>query len=158
MTVRTTDLTQAVAVDSTADEVVVNQGGVTKRMSLEYVNAGGLIFTSPWGASGALPVATLGRSLLAGDFTITGWKLWGYPAGAIELDIRVVDFGSLPPAGGDSIVAAAPPEITAGISNSSGTLTGWTTALERGQGIEIAVTANAGSVEWFSLLLEGIKN
>jgi len=52
--------------------------------------------------------------------------------GDCQIDIRKVPAVDFPPAGGDSIVAAAPPEIVAGRTYIDAVLTGWDTAVTEG--------------------------
>lgn len=52
--------------------------------------------------------------------------------GDCEIDVRKAAYADFPPVGGDSIVASAPPTITADISSQDATLTGWDVDVEAG--------------------------
>ena len=105
-------------------------------------------------ALGGLTVRPLVR-LVPANYIITGWKLACYPSDTVEIDIRVGAFGAGIPA--SSIVASAPPAISSGTSNSSTTLTGWSTTVTRGQMISI-VLSNVTAAEWVGLLIEAKRN
>lgn len=94
------------------------------------------------------------KGISAADYTITGWELWVEPLGSLQLDILKSTFGSIPPV--TSIVAAAPPSVTAAMTNSSSSLTGWTTAISRSDALSVSITSNTG-VKWFALLLKGTR-
>jgi hypothetical protein len=104
----------------------------------------------------ALAVGFSVDGIAAAGSDLTDWELWVSPAGSLTLDIRKDVFGSIPPTVGDSIVAAAPPSVTAGTTNSSSALTGWTTSIARSDALSVVITANTG-VKWFSLLLKGTR-
>lgn len=103
-----------------------------------------------------IPISGGGSTITTGlktffSMPVTGeWKKWRIisvdtsgpaTAGEVEFDIWGDDFASYPPTSADSIVAAAPPEITGGAANKaeSSTLTGWTTAFTAGDcfGVEV---------------------
>lgn len=94
------------------------------------------------------------KGICAADYTITGWELWVSPLGSLQLDIKKSTFGTIPPT--SSIVASAPPSVTAASTNSSTTLTGWTTTIARSDALSVSVTSNTG-VKWFALLLKGTR-
>ena len=75
------------------------------------------------------------------DGTITAWTLLADQSGDVELDIRVDSFANFPPTGADSIVAAAPPEITADTKATSSTLTAWDTSLTAGDIMRVVVVS-----------------
>jgi hypothetical protein len=63
-------------------------------------------------------------------YTITGWEILADVSGAIEFDIWKDTYGNYPPTVADTIVASAPPKITASATKAqSNTLTGWTTSV-----------------------------
>ncbi len=79
--------------------------------------------------------------------TITAWTILSTdPAvlsGDIEFDIYKDTYANYPPDSGDSIVAAAPPEMTGADKATDSTLTGWTTAIAAGDvlGFEVVSVA-----------------
>ncbi len=63
--------------------------------------------------------------------TITGWKIWGDVSGSAVVDVWKRSFGGTVPTNSDSITSATPVSVTSSVSN-SGSPTGWTTAVTRG--------------------------
>lgn len=85
---------------------------------------------------------------------ITGWFIQEIDgtSGTVTLDLQKAPRGAAPSFG--SIVASAPPIISStGRYAESATLTGWTTAIERGDIIRVHVTARAT----FTRLLIGLR-
>jgi hypothetical protein len=82
--------------------------------------------------------------------TIDAWTLLADQAGDVEFDVFLDDFASYPPT--TSIVAAAPPALTAADSDTDSTLTGWTTAVTAGDvfGFEVV---SAATIERVTLQL-----
>jgi len=108
------------------------------------------------------------RGMSTGEYAYASgsWQLWVYPApssGAFTLDVRKLGFtaGSVSvPAGGNSIVASAPPTIAAGSSfvtagGSQGTWTGG--PIVRGDMITVVPTLNTAAVQQYVLLMEAIR-
>lgn len=67
------------------------------------------------------------------DATIIGWRVSCDVSSTLSITVKV---------NGSSIVASAPITITTGTSNSSETLTGWTTELSAGDVVSLELTAN----------------
>ena len=73
--------------------------------------------------------------------TIVGWAAYGLGPnntavlGSCYVDVRRSVAGAYPPGAGDSIVGSNGPVITLAYSNSSSTLTGWTTSLNAGDAL-----------------------
>ncbi len=65
------------------------------------------------------------------DLTINSWKILADRVGSIVIDIWKVPFASFPPSVANTITGSALPTITTAQSNSSSTLTGWTTTISR---------------------------
>ena len=78
------------------------------------------------------------------DCTITSWTLLADQVGDIEIDIWKDTYANYPPTVGDSIVAAAPPSITADDHNQDSTLTGWTTAITAGDTLRFNINSVSG--------------
>jgi hypothetical protein len=78
--------------------------------------------------------------------TVTSWTLLADQSGSVEFDVTLDAFASYPPT--TSIVAAAPPELTAADSDTDSTLTGWTTAVTAGDvfGFEVVSAATVERV------------
>lgn len=79
-------------------------------------------------------------------------------AGSCEIDVRKDTVANYPPTGGDSIVSAAPPEITSGVVYVDETLTGWDTEISAGDilMVHVASTSTFTSIV-VALLLEEEK-
>jgi hypothetical protein len=87
--------------------------------------------------------------------TITKWTLLASSSGNIELDLWKDTYANYPPTGADSIVAAAPPALSAAIKNEDSTLTGWTTSIADGDTLVCNVDNGVTpTVTWAQLILE----
>lgn len=73
------------------------------------------------------------------DCTITGWELVADQSGSISIDIWKDSFANFPPTVADTITAAAKPSLSSAQTNSSSSLTGWTTSLSAGDYLEINI-------------------
>ena len=114
--------------------------GAWVRLDLEGPGGGGgvVTFTSDvcfrFDGGGAVPppgVLGYGDTDWAG--TITGWKLTGNTAGAMEIDVWKKPFAAnSPPTDANSITASSPPILTSGNQSATGAPTGWTTAVAAG--------------------------
>ena len=62
--------------------------------------------------------------------TLAAWALTGTPSGSVSINVLKAT-GAIPMAG-DSIVAAAPPNLVSTQLGNSSALTGWTTAIAAG--------------------------
>lgn len=71
--------------------------------------------------------------------TITSWELVGDVSGSIVIDIWKSSYAAYPPVVGGSITGSAKPSLSTAQKAQSSTLTGWTTALNQGDYIEINV-------------------
>jgi hypothetical protein len=82
--------------------------------------------------------------------TIDSWTLLADQTGSVEFDVFADPFVSFPPT--TSIVAAAPPALSAADSDTDSTLTGWTTAVTAGDvfGFEVV---SAATIERVTLQL-----
>lgn len=83
--------------------------------------------------------------------TITKWTLLADQSGSVEFDVTLDDFASFPPT--TSIVASAPPELTAADSATDSTLSGWSTTVtaEDVFGFEVV---SAATIERVTLQIE----
>lgn len=73
------------------------------------------------------------------DCTITGWELVADQSGSIAIDIWKDSFAHFPPTLADTITASAKPSLSSAQTNSSSSLTGWTTSVSAGDYLEINV-------------------
>lgn len=85
-------------------------------------------------ATGCIPVPFTG--------TITNIKVFADVATTTTLDLWMDDFASYPPTVADTITASAKPALTADLTYTDSTLTGWTTAVTAGDVIKINVDSN----------------
>ena len=83
--------------------------------------------------------------------TITQVTLGAKISGSIVIDIKTASYASFPTTA--SIVAAAPPTITAAQKSQDSTLTGWTTTISAGTWIEFSVTS-VTSLTWVAINLK----
>ncbi len=98
---------------------------VTRRRSLGAV----------WGSSSALVAADCADVFVhvPEDGTIVSAKVYTQGGnGSCVVDVWKDTYANFPPTNADSITAAAPPTVTAAAKSSDTTLTGWTTAVSRG--------------------------
>lgn len=112
--------------------------GIVTFDAVEFVFDGGGSTIST-GYKGSLRVPWAG--------SITGYELITDTSATIALGVRKCtydqyDAGSTHPVSGDSIVASAPPSITAGVKASDTTLTGWTTRFDAGDWLHFYVDSN----------------
>jgi hypothetical protein len=66
------------------------------------------------------------------DCTIASWQLLADISGSIVIDLWKDTLANYPPDASDSITASAKPTLSSQTSNSSSTLTGWTTSVSAG--------------------------
>lgn len=97
----------------------------------------------PWvfdnGASALTTGAKKAYVTVPYDCTITGWRIFCDPSGSIQFDIWKDTYANHPPTVADTITASAKPSVTTATKNESTTLTGWTTALTKGQVLEVNI-------------------
>ena len=124
-----------------------NDGGVMRKFA---TSRGALNFRIDGG--GAAP-ATGAKSVMFRvpyKCTIIGWYLAADVSGSVVVDIW--KNATYPPVNADSITASAKPTLSSALSGSSTTLTGWVTALNEGDYIEIEVES-ASALTAFALTL-----
>lgn len=102
-----------------------------KEVVLNFIiDGGGSTITT--GIKGDVEIAFAG--------TITAVRLFGDQSGAIVVDIWKDSFANFPPTVADTITASALPTITAsGVKSEDATLTGWTTAITKGDTLRFNV-------------------
>lgn len=89
------------------------------------------------------------------DCTIESWTLLADQSGSIQLDILKSTYANYPTMA--SIVAAAPPAISAAQKATSSTLTGWTTTIAAGDVLRFSV-ASAATITRVSGILKVRKS
>lgn len=91
--------------------------------------------------------------LVPADMTVVEWSVVADVSGTIVLDVWQVNNAGFPPTVANSIVAAAPPQLSAAQRATSTTLTGWTTALNFGDWLGFAVTSTGNTIRSVTLQL-----
>lgn len=98
--------------------------------------------------AGEITTGVKGAGTIPATGTITKWRILStdpsFTAGSIEFDIRKDTYANYPPTGPDSIVASAPPTVSAANKAESSTLTGWTTSVTQGENFVIVVNSVSG--------------
>lgn len=74
---------------------------------------------------------------------ITGWTILADVAGSIVIDVWKDTYANYPPVVGDTITAAAKPTVSGAVKATSTALTGWTTAVSKGDVIAFNVDSAA---------------
>lgn len=77
------------------------------------------------------------------NITLTGWEIKSWPSestATVKVDVWKDTFANWPPTSVDSIVGSSTPTLTSA-HISSGSCTGWTTALTAGDQLEFSVLA-----------------
>ena len=114
-------------------------------------------------AGGAIPAtgAYVGVLVVPMDCEIVSAELLADQAGSIVVDIWRTTYADYNPGThpvvGDSIVAAAPPTLTAAYKSEDSTLTGWTTTLTEGDLLKISVTS-VDTLTWARLALRVVPS
>lgn len=65
------------------------------------------------------------------NLRILSWQILADQSGSIQIDIWKDTYANFPPTSADSIVASAYPNISGAARNTSSTLTGWTTTINK---------------------------
>lgn len=88
--------------------------------------------------------------------TITGWTIYADAVGDIVVDIWKDTYANFPPTVADTITAAAKPTLAAARKNQNTTVTGWTTALTKGDILAYKVDSVA-TVQRVTIVLQVTK-
>jgi hypothetical protein len=108
----------------------------------------GLNFTSVFNGSGfAVTAGQLTYIQAPRTCTITSVSLFSDVNTTASLDIWKDTFANYPPTIADSIVASAPPTLTATNKFTTTTLTGWTTSITAGDVLGFYVTSNTAATQ-----------
>lgn len=109
----------------------LSSAGLVPRCLTYVIDGGGIAFST--GVAGVLYVPFA--------VTLKSVTLLADQVGSVQLDIKTGTYANY--ATGTSIVAAAPPTISAAIKAQDTTLTGWTTAIPAGNFLQFSVTSVA---------------
>lgn len=139
-------VTAAGEIEAGAGSVSTNQ----KRMSIVFQLGDG---------STAIVAATEREQWVDVNFsgTIEGYSLLADAAGSIVIDIYKDTYANYPPLVGDSITASAKPTLSSAQKAQDNTLTGWTTAIARGDILKMHVDS-AATVKAVALTLYVVKD
>lgn len=85
------------------------------------------------GNGGAITTGVKGFLEIPWDCTIESVTLLNDQTGSIVVGLWVDSYANYPPTVADSITSATPPTVASGMKSQDETLTGWTTALTKGQ-------------------------
>jgi hypothetical protein len=108
------------------------------------------------GGSSTIATGIAGDFQAAFAFTITEWTLLGDQSGSIQIGIWKDVYASFPPTVADSIVASAPPLISAATKGNSSTLTGWTTSVAAGDCLRFNIDS-VTSLTRCTLVIKGTR-
>jgi hypothetical protein len=103
------------------------------------------------GASTPIVAGDMGEFRMDFDCTIIGWTVLADQTGSAQFDIKKSSYASFPSM--SSITAAAKPTISSAQKNQSNTLTGWTTAVSKGDILKF-ILESVGTVTRVNLTLE----
>lgn len=120
----------------------------TKQSAIEFVIDGGGI---------AITTGIKGRIEVPYDCTIDTSTVVADQSGSIVIDIWKDTYANLPATDADSITASAPPTLSSATSSTDSTLTGWTTALTKGDWLYFNVDS-ATTVTNVTLSLKTTRN
>jgi hypothetical protein len=106
------------------------------------------------GKDAVIPVGNVkGHIFIPFACTITEWEIVAHESGSMVVDLWKDTYANNPPTDADSITGSAKPTLTASQRANSTTLTGWTTALNAGDYLEVEIESNS-AITWFTLVLK----
>jgi hypothetical protein len=130
-----------------------NAGVATDASRSDHVHTdtSALVFVFDAGTS-ALTTAPVSDLYVPFKCTIISATLLADQAGSAALDVEKDTYANYPPTGGDSIVASAPPTLTAATKTQTNVST-WTTSIAAGDTIRVIISSTA-TVTRLTLILE----
>lgn len=141
----------AVYVMTAADPIVIGTSSVTFATEASLLGAG--VSFAFDGGGAPIAVGQQVRIEIPFRCTISGVRMFADQAGTIAVDLRKDSYANYPPTAGDSIVASAPPTITADDQSVDTTLTGWTTSISQGDVLLAIVTSTSGVIKELTVSL-----
>lgn len=154
----TTTLEQATDTDITnlqEDQLLVWNGIEWKNCTIDYFKDSSVTATIGTFGDQAIPVETDVIGVISENILLSGnWKTITKPEGAIQIDLRVSDFGTSP-GPTDSILNGNHLVITNVLYNSGTSNDLVNFLLEKGKVLSIVITSTDNTVEWLSLSLDG---
>lgn len=127
-------------------------GGTTQGVSAETFE----IMVVFGGGASAIATGIAGDFRAEFPFTITEWTLLADQTGSTQIGIWKDTYANFPPTVADSIVASAPPLISASNKGNSTSLTGWTTAVAAGDVLRFNVDSNT-SITRCTMILKATR-
>lgn len=147
--------------------IVVTAAGLTYTVSLNLVAlAASITPLLPLAFAVEIEFDGGGAAIVAGlkcdisfpfNCTITGVRLLADQVGSIAFDLQRDSYTNFPPTGADTIVAAAPPTITAAQKSEDVTLAGWTKTITSGDTLR-AVVQSAATVQKVTMALSMVRS
>lgn len=108
------------------------------------------------GGGSAISVGEKAEMLIPFNCTIQSWALLADQSGSTTVEIWKSTYGTYPPTSASSIVGSAKPSITANVKNTSSTLTGWTTTINKNDTLKFYVSSS-GTIQRVNLTLEVLR-
>jgi hypothetical protein len=128
-----------------ADKIVIQDSAAGDQLKyilvsdVEEGTADGKISISIDGSAFAITTGVKGDLVIPFTCTINSVTLLADQSGSIAIDIWKDTYANYPPTDADSITASAVPTITTDTDSQDTTLTGWTTALTKGDTLRFNV-------------------
>lgn len=136
---------------TTSDPIVIGTSSITFVTESSLLGSGiQFVFD---GGGAPIPVSMQTRLEVPFNCTIGSLRMFADQAGTIAVDLRKDSYANYPPTSGDSIVASAPPTITADDQSVDTTLTGWTTSLSQGDILLAIITSTSAVIRELTLSL-----
>lgn len=130
---------------TTADPIVIGTSNIVFVTEQSLIGAGvGFDFD---GGGAPIPVSMKAWRRMPFPGTITKNTMMADQAGTISVRINKDTIGNFPPTAADSIVASAPPTLTAAIESEDSTLTGWTTSFALGDVLLAEIISTSGVIQ-----------
>jgi hypothetical protein len=105
---------------------------------------------------GAITIGEKAEMLIPFNCTIQAWALLADRSGSATVEIWKSTYALYPPTSAGSIVGSAKPNISANMKNTSSTLTGWTTNINKNDTLKFYVSESS-TIQRLNLTLEVLR-